>query len=47
MTIKPKSIEDDAERMESDEPWWLWRQISLKNAEMQILNNGGNDENRT
>lgn len=43
---KAKSTEDDAERMEGDGPW-LWTQISLKNAEMQILDNGGNDENRT
>lgn len=26
---------------------WLRTQMSLKNAEVQILNNGGNDENRT
>ena len=41
---------DDDERMESDDPLYLWTQMTLKNAKIQILgdeNNGGNDEKRS
>lgn len=47
---KEEDDADEAERMESDDPLYLWTQMTLKNAEIQILgneNNGGNDEKRS